>query len=104
MKGLRISQAAREARVTVETLSKRAQELGFTLEEIRELLDFRDNTEASCHEVRERARAKIRDIGQKIGSLESMRRVLTGLAEQCSGSGPVTACPILESLEPENDQ
>lgn len=82
---------------------KRAQELGFTLNEIRELLAFRDSGEgASCAEVRQQARLKLRNIDAKIRSLQTMRQALSDLVQQCSGSGPITACPILEAFEPED--
>ena len=77
---------------------KRAQELGFTLAEIKELLDLRVSVEARCADVRYQALAKIEDLNGKIRSLQAMRRVLTKLAGECSGEGPVSECPILESL------
>ena len=78
---------------------KRAQELGFTLAEIKELLDLRVSTEARCADVRDQALAKIEDLNGKIRSLQAMRRVLSKLAGECSGEGPVSECPILESLD-----
>ena len=77
---------------------KRAQELGFTLAEIKELLDLRVSAEARCDDVRDQALAKIEDLNGKIRSLRGMRRALTKLAGECSGKGPVSECPILESL------
>jgi MerR family copper efflux transcriptional regulator len=78
---------------------KRAQELGFTLKEIKELLSIRAVPEAGCAEVRSQAEAKIKDIDEKIGSLTAMRRVLTKLVAECLGEGPLTDCPILDTLE-----
>jgi MerR family copper efflux transcriptional regulator len=78
---------------------KRAQELGFSLKEIRELLSLRAAPEAGCAEVRAHAEAKIKDIDEKIGSLTAMTRVLTKLVAECSGEGPLTDCPILDTLE-----
>lgn len=84
---------------------KRAQELGFTLNEIRELLALRDGgSEANCADVRAKAVYKLRDIEGKIRSLQTMEKALAGLVKQCSGEGPVTGCPILEALEPEGEQ
>lgn len=77
---------------------KRAQELGFSLTEIKELLDLRVNEKASCGDVRDQALAKVADLDQKIGSLQAMRRVLSNLADECSGDGPVSECPILDAL------
>lgn len=80
---------------------KRAQELGFSLQDIKELLSLRAAPKARCTDVRMRAEAKMRDIDEKLRTLRRMRRALAGLVGQCSGTGPITACPILESLDPE---
>jgi MerR family mercuric resistance operon transcriptional regulator len=78
---------------------KRAQELGFSLEEIGELLALRVDPETTCAEVKERAEAKIADVEEKLQDLQKMKRALERLAESCTGSGPVSECPILEVLE-----
>ena len=80
---------------------KRAQELGFSLAEIKELLELRISEEASCGNVRDQAQAKIEDLDGKISSLRAMRRVLLQLVARCSGEGPVSECPILEALDTE---
>ena len=77
---------------------RRAQELGFSLAEIRELLSLRLSPRASSSEIRKRAQAKISDIENKIKSLESMRKSLRKLAASCDGCRPVSQCLILESL------
>ena len=77
---------------------KRAQELGFSLAEIKELLELRVSERASCADVRDQALAKVTDLDQKISSLKAMRRVLSRLADECSGEGPVSECPILDAL------
>lgn len=78
---------------------KRAQELGFTLEEIKELLDLSLDPSCTCGEVRDRTLVKIADIKAKIGSLRSMQKALENLVSACSGRGSVAECPILESLD-----
>lgn len=80
---------------------KRAQELGFSLKEIRELLALRVSPRTTSAEIRKRAEAKIVDIQGKITSLESMSQTLRKLAESCAGCGPLSECPILESLDRE---
>jgi MerR family mercuric resistance operon transcriptional regulator len=82
---------------------KRAQELGFSLAEIRDLLGIRVRKGGDRAEVRARVLAKINDIDQKIHSLQSIKRTLGGLASRCELCGPSTACPILESLDHEAD-
>ena len=78
---------------------KRAQELGFALRDIKELLSLRAAPGSRCGDVRQQARAKLQDIEEKIGTLQGMRRALTKLIAECSGRGPITACPILEALD-----
>ncbi len=80
---------------------KRAQGLGFTLKEIKELLSLRAAPRTRCAEVRKRAEAKIQDIDLKIRTLQAMRKALSKLIAECSGTGPVTQCPILEVLDSE---
>ena len=81
---------------------KRAQELGFALSDIKELLSLRAAPGTRCGDVRQQARAKLQDIEEKIGTLQRMRRALTKLIGECSGRGPITACPILEALDSED--
>lgn len=83
---------------------KRAQELGFTLKEIEELLSLRAAPRAQCSDVRARAEAKVRDIDERVRTLQAMRRALVQLVGECSGAGPITDCPILEALQPEDLQ
>lgn len=78
---------------------KRAQQLGFSLTEIRELLTLRLKPGTKRDQIRARAEAKISDIEQKIQTLAAMKRALAQLTTQCSGCGPITECPILESLD-----
>lgn len=80
---------------------RRAQELGFSLKEIRELLALRVSPGTTRAEIRQRAEAKIADIDGKIQSLESMSKSLRKLTRTCAGCGPLSQCPILESLDRE---
>jgi MerR family mercuric resistance operon transcriptional regulator len=78
---------------------KHAQDLGFSLKEIGELLSLRLDENTPCSEVKGRAESKIEDIDEKIGTLQRMRKALIKLTKACSGRGPVSECPILEALE-----
>ena len=80
---------------------KRAQELGFTLDEIKQLLSLRAAPLTRCADVRERAEAKVQNIDGKVPTLQAMRKALIKLIGECSGRGPVTDCPILEPLDSE---
>ena len=74
---------------------KRAQQLGFSLEEIRELLAMRVNAKARCGDVLAQAERKIEEIDAKIESLRAVRQSLGRLTEACRMEQPVTECPIL---------
>ena len=80
---------------------RRAKELGFTLKEIRELLELRLDPSTTCADVKGRAEAKLDDIEQRIRTLQRMKRALVKLTKACSGTGKTLECPILESLERE---
>ncbi len=82
---------------------KRAQQLGFSLTEIRELLTLRVKPGTKRDQIRARAEAKIADIEQKIKTLTAMKQSLAQLTTQCSGCGPASECPILESLDHETE-
>lgn len=83
---------------------KRAQELGFTLDEIKQLLSLRAAPQTRCGDVRERAEAKVQNIDGKVRTLQAMRKALIKLVGECSGQGPVTECPILEALDSEGEK
>ena len=80
---------------------KRAQGIGFSLAEIRELLSLRADGRRERTEVRALTQAKIADIDGKIRTLKAMRTVLNRLTDRCSGCGPVSECTILESIDSE---
>ena len=80
---------------------RHAQELAFTLEEIKELLALRIDSEATCADVRERTEAKMGDIKDKIRALRAMHKTLKRLSEACSNGASASDCPILESFDSE---
>lgn len=82
---------------------RRAQELGFSLEEIAELLALRVKHASACAEVEARARAKIAVVDRKIAELQRMRSTLERLAAACEAHEPTSECPILEALEDHPD-
>lgn len=78
---------------------KRAQELGFTLSEIGELLALRLDPRTPAAAVKARAEAKIADIDRKMHDLERIRHALVHLAGRCRGGrGPAGDCPLLDAL------
>ena len=86
---------------TVQVLRfvRTAQALGFSLKEIKALLSLRIQPGRSCADVRERAEQKMREIDHKLRTLQAMRKAMVRLTAACSGRGPISECPILESLE-----
>ncbi len=78
---------------------KKAKQLGFSLKEVKELLDLRVDPSTTCGEVRSRANAKLEDIRQKIGELKRIEAALEKLVAACKGKGPIGECPILDALD-----
>ena len=78
---------------------RHAQELGFSLDEVAELMALRMDVKGSCVDVRQRAERKVQDIGAKIISLNRMRSVLEKLIESCRSDAPSSECPILEAID-----
>lgn len=77
---------------------KRAQELGFTLAEIRDLLSLADQPNENRAAVKQIAQQKVASIMEKIAGLKKAEATLSDLVEQCSGDGPVDGCPIIEAF------
>lgn len=77
-----------------------AKKLGFSLKEIRALLLLRENSDATCGDVRHLAEEKLQDVQLKITALRDMEQELSFLIKECqSASLAVTECPILGALE-----
>jgi len=76
---------------------KRCRELGFTLKEIRGLLDLVDGGNYTCAEVRDRTSLHLNNMKQKIRDLQKMQRTLKKMVSQCDG-GLVPECPIIDML------
>lgn len=79
---------------------RRARDLGFSLQEVRNLLSLNDDKEQSCSEVDAIARNHVGDIERKIADLEKLRAELLSLIGQCQ-RGRIADCRILEALAPD---
>jgi MerR family mercuric resistance operon transcriptional regulator len=90
-------------KVTLERVLfiKRAQDLGFSLEEIDNLLSL---GESHCSEVQALAEGKLASVREKINDLRRLELVLEDLVTQCRTNPDNTACPIVESLQPDPHQ
>ncbi len=80
---------------------RRAKELGFTLDEVAELLRLRSHPTENRESVRGRAQAKVDDIDRRLADLTRMREVLSGLVTACEHGDTTEACPILAALDGE---
>lgn len=76
---------------------KSAQRLGFSLEEVGELLKLEDG--ARCSEARQLAEQKLVNVRQKLGDLQRIESVLTGLVARCSAVRGRVNCPLIASLQ-----
>ena len=75
---------------------KSAQQLGFSLDEIAELLRLQDGTQ--CSEPRSLAELKLMNVRQKLTDLTRIESALTHLVEQCSRTTGNVTCPLISSL------
>src|SRR6266849_3479018 len=82
---------------------KHAQELGFSLQEVQELLALRVRHGAACDVVERKTRQKIAVVQQRIRDLQRMKRTLERLAAACAVRRPTDDCPILEVLDDHDD-
>ena len=81
------------------TFIQQAKTLGFSLNEIHELLSLRSRPGVSSREIKQMAETKLVDIEQKIKMLKRIQKTLKSLVDQCPGVGPTDECPIIEALD-----
>ena len=75
---------------------RRSRELGFSLDEVRELLNMVDGG-YTCGEVRGLTLEHLADVKQKLADLRRLERTLKKIASQCEG-GDVPDCPLIDAL------
>ncbi|AGI68712.1 mercuric resistance operon regulatory protein MerR [Octadecabacter antarcticus 307] len=76
---------------------KTSRELGFSIKEIRALLEMVDRQDFTCGEVYELTIGHLASVREKIKGLRNLEKALVGMASEC-GQGDVPDCPILETL------
>ena len=91
-------------RYSFETIARirfirEAQQLGFSLREIRELLALRADPSTDCSKVREQALAKLHEVHDKVERLRNIGAALETLIASCPGQGGLRACSIIDALE-----
>ncbi len=82
---------------------RHAQELGFSLREINELLSLRADPTADSADVLERATTKLEEVNRKIVQLGRIRAALEELIAACPGHGGLQACSIMDALVESSD-
>ncbi|MCH9736779.1 MAG: MerR family transcriptional regulator [Actinomycetia bacterium] len=85
--------------VRVVRFVKRAQQLGFTLDDIEDLLQLAEGGPESCQEARTMARQRISDLQLRINELAVMRDALARLIDTCDQPRTERDCPILHDIE-----
>jgi MerR family mercuric resistance operon transcriptional regulator len=76
---------------------KSAQRLGFSLDEVADLLRLEDGTR--CDEARALAESKLAVVRTRLADLQRIERVLTDLIARCSQAGGQVRCPLIDSLQ-----
>ena len=77
---------------------RRAKNLGFSLDEIRELLALSQDREHGVEAVKQRATARLADLDRRVREINRIRRGLRELVDACPGHGAPEQCPILRAL------
>lgn len=78
---------------------RRARDLGFSLDQVRALLDLSSDRAKPCGAVDAMARTHLADVKRKIADLQALGRELSGMIDQC-GRGAIDDCRIIEALAP----
>ena len=85
-----------EAEVSRVKFVKSAQRLGFSLDEIAELLRLEDGTH--CQEARGLAERKLKDVHEKLGDLHRIEAALDKLVERCRAARGTISCPLISAF------
>lgn len=78
---------------------RRSRELGFSIQQVRELLGFVDESSHTCGEVKALTLQHAKDIQAKIDDLKRLQQALLAMSARCSGGEyPIDDCPIIDSM------
>jgi Hg(II)-responsive transcriptional regulator len=78
---------------------KHAQELGFKLDEIKELINLRAPSIGRCNQALKKASEKLSDVRDKIDNLKKIEKTLKKLISDCRQNKTSQNCPIIENME-----
>lgn len=78
---------------------RRSRDLGFSLDQVRALLDLSDDRDRSCEAIDAIAKEHLAEVDRKIADLRALRRELGSMIDQCR-CGTVADCRIIEALSP----
>ena len=87
-----------EAEVARMLFIKAAQRIGFTLDEIAQLLQLDDGTR--CSEARTIAEHKLADVRQRLQDLQRIEAALAQLVDRCASRRGQVSCPLIDALQP----
>ena len=87
-----------EAEVARMLFIKSAQRIGFTLDEIAQLLQLDDGTQ--CKEARTIAEHKLADVRKRLQDLQRIEAALTQLVDRCASRRGQVSCPLIAALQP----
>lgn len=88
-----------EAELNRLSFIRRARNLGFSIEQVRDLLNLSDRRDQSCAEVDALTRSHLAEVESKIADLQALQRELAAMLGQCS-QGTISQCLIIEALAP----
>ncbi|MGH7920544.1 MAG: MerR family transcriptional regulator [Candidatus Dormibacteraceae bacterium] len=88
--------------VRIVRFIRRAQKLGFSLDEVQSLLELAEGGPESCDAAQGLARHRIAELEQRIADLTAMRRSLQRLVATCAVPRAERECPLLQSIEAES--
>ena len=83
---------------------KSAKELGFTLDDIKDLLSLRIDKASECLQIKIKAQNKLQETRRKMSELKKIESVLERLVDTCDERSPTSECPILDCLEGEKNE
>ncbi len=80
---------------------RRCRRLGFSLDQVRDLLTLSSDAERPCAEVDALTAVHLREVEAKITELQALAAQLRAIAASCSGGGTIAGCRIIDAIAPD---